>query len=391
MKPELQLLIKCCKTTLSKNDITFIRSQLTVNNLPRLTTARQLAYVHGVFPLFCQSVENYASDLIPKEIMSELKQEYLLIARRNMLMSAELLRIMKLLADNSIVALAFKGPALAQLVYGDITLRQYADLDILVKKTDVYRVDSLLKARGYKRSLKLTPSQEELWISCAHDLGLYHPDNGVHLEMHWSLMNENHPVQLELSAIWCNPETVTINQQGINTFSREDLLVYLCVHGSKHLWERIEWIKDIHLLSQSPELDWNKVLRTVDGKDFEVMFYLGLQLADLLFAADFPVIIKKRLDSNKKLPALAGVILQEWQEQDSSGLIKELRKTRIRLKLIPGVKKQLLYLYQIILKPSFNEYWLIDLPKSFYWLYFFIRPCLLLRKYFKSWWRAQRR
>ena len=231
---------------------------------------------------------------------------------------------------------------------------------------------------------QLTTSQEELWINCAHDLGLYHPDNGVHFEMHWSLMNENHPVQLELSAIWNNPKIVTINQQEINTFSLEDLLVYLCVHGSKHLRERIEWIKDIDLLSQSRELDWNKVLKKVEGKDFEVMFYLELQLAGLLFESKFPVIITKRLDSNKKLSNLTEAILKEWQEQGSSGLIKRLRQTRIILKLIPGVKKQLLYLHQIILKPSFNEYWFIDLPRSLYWLYYFIRPYLLLKKYLKS-------
>ena len=51
-----------------------------------------------------------------------------------MLMSAELIRIMKLLEKNDIKALAFKGPVLSQMVYGDITLRQYVDLDVLIRK-----------------------------------------------------------------------------------------------------------------------------------------------------------------------------------------------------------------------------------------------------------------
>ena len=52
------------------------------------------------------------------------------------------------------------------------------------------------------------------------------------------------------------------------------------------------------------------------------------------------------------------------------------------LKLFRGIKEQAIYLHKIILKPSFNEYWYIDLPKGFYWVYYFIRPYLLMKKYF---------
>jgi len=101
-----------------------------------------------------------------------------------MLMSAELIRIMKLLEENDIDALAFKGPALAQMAYGDITLRQYSDLDVLTKKEDIYQIDALLKAQGYERLLALTPVQEKTWIKYAHDMGLIHYPKGVHFEMH---------------------------------------------------------------------------------------------------------------------------------------------------------------------------------------------------------------
>jgi hypothetical protein len=50
-----------------------------------------------------------------------LKIAYTQIAQRNMMMSAELLKIMQLLEKNQIESLAFKGPSLAQMAYGDIT------------------------------------------------------------------------------------------------------------------------------------------------------------------------------------------------------------------------------------------------------------------------------
>ncbi len=82
----------------------------------------------------------------------------------------------------------------------------------------------------------------------AHDLSLYHPKSGVHFEMHWSLMSEDYPMQIDLSSLWKHPQTVKINGKEISTFPTEELLLYLCIHGTKHLCERIEWIKDIDLV-----------------------------------------------------------------------------------------------------------------------------------------------
>jgi len=384
MNAELQLLINCCKTTPSEDDIAFIRSQLTTDNLSLSTSLSHLAHAHGIFPLFYHSLKTHASDLIPGDTLQALKQQYMTIVQRNMLMAAELIRIMKLFQGNGIDALAFKGPALALMAYGDITLRQYVDLDVLVRKNDIYRVDTLLKNRGYQRVLKLTPSQEPIWINFAHDMGLYHPDNGVHFEMHWSLMDEDYPMQLDLADIWKNPGKVTINQQAINTFSNEDLLVYLCIHGSKHLWERIEWIKDIDLLIQAQEIDWKKTEQKVEGSGFETMFYLGLCLADSLFETSFPARITEQMNNNKKLRDFADIITKDWQTENSASITSTLNKTRTMLKLFPGMKEQLLYLHKTILKPSFNEYWFVDLPKSLHWLYYFIRPYLLLKKYFAN-------
>jgi hypothetical protein len=381
MNPELKLLITCCKTTPSADDIAFIRSQLTTDNLSLSTSLSHLAHAHGIFPLFYRSLKTHASDLIPGDTLQALKQQYMTIVQRNMLMTAELIRIMKLLQENGIEALAFKGPALAQLAYGDITLRQFVDLDVLIKKDDIYKVDTLLKNRGYQRVLELTPSQEPIWINFAHDLGLYHPDNGVHFEMHWSLMDEDYPLQIDLAEIWKNPGKVTINQQTINTFSNEDLLIYLCIHGSKHLWERIEWIKDIDLLIQSQAIDWNKINNQMEGSGFETMFYLGLYLAGSLFETRFPAQITQYMDKHKKLKELAETLVNSWQKQTSENITSTLYKTHTMLKLFPGIKEQMLYLHKIILKPSFNEYWFVDLPKSLYWVYYFIRPYLLLKKY----------
>ena len=102
------------------------------------------------------------------------------IVKYNMLLTSELIKIMKVLEENDIKAIAFKGSTLAQLAYGDVTLRQYVDLDLLVEKENIFKIEDLLKDK-YTRALKLTSSQEETWFKYAHDLSLTH-ENGINIE-----------------------------------------------------------------------------------------------------------------------------------------------------------------------------------------------------------------
>lgn len=293
-----------------------------------------------------------------------------------MLMTAELLRIMKLLEEHNIEALAFKGPALAQQAYGDITMRQFGDLDVLIKKEDIYKIDHLLHTEGYQRLLALTPVQEKIWIKYAHDLGLIHREKGTHFEMHWSLMDEDYPMQLDLADYWKDSQTTKINGREIPTFSRENLLVYLCIHGSKHLWERTEWIKDIDLLIRNYEIEWSKVIQISKGTGFERMIYLGLSLSSELFSTPLPSDIHDQIQCTPQISTLSRFVLESWHTPKST-----FSKTAVMLRLFPGLKERLLYLHKIILKPSFNEYWFIDLPKGIYWAYYLVRPYLLLKKY----------
>jgi len=75
-----------------------------------------------------------------------MKTENIEIAKTNMLMTSELIMLMKLFEENNIEAIAFKGPTLSQMAYGNLTLRQYADLDILIDEKDLQKSINLLSS-----------------------------------------------------------------------------------------------------------------------------------------------------------------------------------------------------------------------------------------------------
>ena len=378
LNDELQFLVSCCQTTPSKENIDFIISHLNTKNLD-LNALIALANQHGILPLVYKILKDLNTQRLTlnADILTELKAHYMSISQRNMLMSAELIRIMKLLEEHDIEALAFKGPTLSQMAYGDITLRQYVDLDVLTHKKDIYKIDSLLKSHGYKRLLTLTPAQEKIWIKYAHDMGLVHHTKNVHFEMHWSFLDEDYPMQVDLEDFWKETQEVNLNGHTIPTFSNENLLVYLCIHGSKHLWERIEWIKDIDLLIRENTIDWEKVIEKTNGTGFEKMVYLGFSLSTFLLNTPLPTFIQNEIHKYKQLNTISTFILESWNNPKST-----FQKTSTIIKLFPGVKEKLIYLHKIIFKPSFNEYWFINLPKGLYWGYYLVRPYLLFKKYF---------
>ena len=111
-----------------------------------------LAYSHGIFPLVYRTLKEYAH-LIPEYIFAHMKQNYMDIVKQNMLMTSELIKVIKILEENGIEAISFKGPVLSQMAYGDVVSRQYCDLDILVKEKDLNKSFDILVENSSKVNL----------------------------------------------------------------------------------------------------------------------------------------------------------------------------------------------------------------------------------------------
>ena len=93
----LKFLVICCQTDPTEDDITFIHTFLATEALDTQALL-DLAFQHGILPLVYKTLKTLQVDT-PEHFLQELKSTYTQIAQRNMLMSAELIRIMKLLED----------------------------------------------------------------------------------------------------------------------------------------------------------------------------------------------------------------------------------------------------------------------------------------------------
>jgi len=368
-------IILCSKGTMNTQEQQELCDYInTLDNDIKQNKFISLARSHGIIPLVYKNLQKISQNIKNQQLLEKLQSNYKAIAQKNILMSAELLKIAKLLNQENIPYLAFKGPTLAQLAYGDITMRQFGDLDILIDKKDIYKLDKVLQDHDYVRFLELSSKQEEIWIANAHDMGYIHPSKKILLEMHWDFLDIDYPLSIDLKKFWNDSKLISINKTDILTFSNEKLLYYLCIHGSKHLWERIEWIKDIDLLIRTQEINWDQLSKNIDV-DFQKMFYLGLLLSYKIYDTKLPIDIQKKIQ-RYNLDTLIDYIIKSWDTEQTKFI-----QTSMMLKLFPTIKTKILYLHKIILKPSMNEYMYISLPSYLYPLYYLIRPYLLIKKY----------
>ena len=100
----------------------------------------RLAGRHGMKAFLHRHFHRRFTHIVPGEIRRHLREDYYRNLHGNLLLERELIRILKLLEDQGIRAVPFKGVALAECVYGDIALRPRGDIDILVRKGDAVRV-----------------------------------------------------------------------------------------------------------------------------------------------------------------------------------------------------------------------------------------------------------
>ncbi|RXM21985.1 hypothetical protein EO238_26195, partial [Citrobacter sp. AAK_AS5] len=60
-----------------------------------------------------------------------------------------LLRLQQLMESHGIRLVPIKGPVLARLAYGDVALRQFEDLDLIVRRPDLVCAVDLLERDGF--------------------------------------------------------------------------------------------------------------------------------------------------------------------------------------------------------------------------------------------------
>jgi hypothetical protein len=305
---EFQVLLSACRVFLGTEEPACLEAKLAQG--PDWDKLLRLANRHGVMPLLYRSISKNCPQAVPQEWLRRLILQYMQNAARNMKMTAELLRIIDLFEVNGIAAIPFKGPALAQQIYGDITLRSFVDLDIIVHREDVLRAKDILIANDYLPEVKLKSSQETAFQKTECEYSLSHKTGNFKVELHWKLAPSRFSIPFDDKGIWSRIEHLSLEGNRVNSLSTEDLLVAMCIHGAKHHWNQLKLICEVSgLIDIRSELDWSRTFSYAKELRVDRILMLGLKLAKDLQEIDIPLEISKRIENCQAVDSLASNIL----------------------------------------------------------------------------------
>lgn len=390
MRPEARLLILCARTDVDKAVAALISDLLEaeIDWEYLLNKAQQ----NAVMPLVSRNLLAGFKHRVPGAVAGRLQDFLLTHTQRNLLLTAELLKLLKLLESNGVRALPFKGPALASCAYGDLALRQYGDLDILVDKSQTARVTELLTAAGYR--LAVSPSWWERLptpFSRKKDLGFVRGDGMVKIELHWRLSGAHFDLPINSQSLWDRLESVPLAGKTVRQMSAIDLLLYLCVHGSRHGWERLGWICDVaELLRSRPDLDWPRLMAQAAILGCERVLLLGLYLAHNLLDAKIPPGVLQKMRADPSIEPLAAHTC-EWLFRGAGDDLKLADWRRYHLdskeRLSDRVSLQMHYGHRylkVALNPNERDRAWWRLPKALSFVYYGVRPVRLFGVFISS-------
>ncbi|WP_199741832.1 nucleotidyltransferase family protein [Corallococcus sp. CA047B] len=217
---------------------------------------------------------------LPQEARALLRRESLAGAARGMRVRALLLRSVEALAAVDVVPVLLKGYGLARRLYPEPLLRATTDVDLLVPRARVLCAVHALEGLG------LTTKPGDGDRDDTHHVELTGPAGLV--ELHYRAL-AGYGQALEGDALVARAEDADLDGLRVRYLCAEDEAVYLALHASNHLLQRLTWLFDLKLLARAkPHLDWERVVARAKETGLPHLVWYAWDAAHRLLDAPVP-------------------------------------------------------------------------------------------------------
>lgn len=224
-------------------------------------TILKMAARHNVLPLCFESVSKTKG--FDREGFAKLESKVFSTVFSQTKRSANFKKLYKIILDEGIKPLVLKG-IICRNLYGEFCdHRPSGDEDILVKKEDYFRLESILKENGYipeeKVDKKTLSGKQEVTFRGA---------NGLNIEVHLNIIGTENKSRRSMNEYFANAFSnaveIEIDNQRYYTLDYTDHYIYLFYHMFKHFAMTgvgVRQILDMFKFGEHyfAEIDWNRV------------------------------------------------------------------------------------------------------------------------------------
>jgi hypothetical protein len=317
----------------------------------------------------------HGKGLVPDGTMKIFHREVQASARQAGLLTDELIALVDACAARGVQIIPFMGPVLAVASYGDFSLREYVDLDLIVGQSSIPLARQLLWSRGYQ---------------LVEEAGLYGNEPGegslqsfmkkngtFRVNLHCIMARRRFAFCLDREHFWNQLRPVWLGHRAVMSLAPEELLIVLCIHGTENAWKDLRFTCDVaELIRRRQVMDWARVSFLSRKWKCRRTVHMGLALAHTLFDAPLPRLIREKIETDsgilnlvKRMPkhllrkeqegvdepnvdALYCTLKDSWVERWKYGVALCHAEVPIIAKAIPWFPfQQRLYILYRILRP----------------------------------------
>ncbi len=354
----------------------------------------QFAGRHRVLPQLYAALKRSDPNFLSPD-QAELLRSYAQANTAKVLrLAGDLRRLIGEFDKTQIPVIPFKGIVLSALVYGDLSLRDVGDLDLLVRRSDIVRAADLLISLGHRTFFPTATPKETAYLEsltgarrsryllshCEHHLVV--DGTGLNVDLHWAMSLREFSVSLDVEGIWNRARRTRLMGSEMLALGDEDLLIVLCLNGAKDCWDRLDRVCDIaRLLAKSADsLNWPCVFAHARQAGVARMLRVGLQLASTLLDAPLPHSAEVFVEDDPQVHRICRAITQSLMNPDPvepSAAARAAFDLRLRERWSDRFAYCLRHLH-----PGVGDWAAVRLPDSLSFLHYVIRPFRLTFRHF---------
>jgi hypothetical protein len=298
------------------------------------------AKTHRVIPLLYRNTKG----IIPSPQKEELEKSFFANIARTEVLVKELGSLYSLLTEKGIPVLPYKGPALAQLAYGDPAMRRYDDLDLIVQTADILRARKILQGQGYEQAPGLTARQTQRLLQAGGEWLFWNPQMRLHIDLKPMMVSRLMSNEKETKRLFRNAEEVQIGGERVMSLSPEDTFLCACLHGTLTRWSPLKQIADAAALMQRPDIDWQDLLSTCQGNGTKTMLLHALSLANSVFGTPIPESFRDSIQEDRTAQRLTSEIVRDIETGQLA--CRRTKRWHYKLRAWQGFKHKARFIYR---------------------------------------------
>ena len=332
-------------------------------------------------PLVYSQLRTYPRGAVPVDWMEFLQNFSRNTVVNNLNLTGHLIQILELFQSKGILGIPYKGPVLAALAYGNLGLRRFMDLDLLVRQADLAGAAELLVSQGYSAQKAEGFSATKRGDRIPGQYLFRSELDECLVELHTERTLRYFPRPIDFNELEKRLVPVSLGGKPVLTLSLEDLLCFVSVHGTKHMWDRLQWVFDVAMLAQIPrEEEWPRIEERAKEMQCLRMVHLGLYLAKDFFDAPLPEELWLSLKADRSILRMGDAVrMRRFRgARKMPGIVE---RAAFRVRSIESRWAGLRYCMKMAFRPTEDDWRFVAVPKTLGMAYPLLRPFFLLRKY----------